>query len=345
MAQTLIRGTQIQDYALLLKSDGSVPMTGALNMANFAINGLAAPVNATDAATKSYVDSLANGLTFKAPARVVSTANVALTGLQTIDGVTLVAGDRVLLVGQTDATQNGLFAAASGAWSRTADYASGSTQNEGMYVIVDEGTVGESTKYLCTTTNVGELITVDASTTTWVQDTSGNQITAGNGLTKTGNQIQALIGNGLGLDSKSGDIAVVADPAGLLAVSGAGVAIGGTSAAGQIIVSNSSGEPAWSGVTGDATLSGAGVIAVDNTSGSGFLKYGDLVSNETPAGTIDGTNTAFTLANANAYQLELYLNGVLLEPGAGNDYTLAGNAITMLFAPVTSDKLRANYVK
>lgn len=68
-------------------------------------------------------------------------------------------------------------------------------------------------------------------------------------------------------------------------------------------------------------------------------------NNETPSGTINGINTSFSLAHTpNPSWIQLYLNGVILEPGAGNDYTLSGTSITMLFAPETGDKLRAYYM-
>jgi len=66
--------------------------------------------------------------------------------------------------------------------------------------------------------------------------------------------------------------------------------------------------------------------------------------NEAPGGTVNGSNTSFTLANSPfSGNLMLFLNGVCLQPGAGNDYTLSGLTITMLTAPLTGDKLLATY--
>ena len=98
-------------------------------------------------------------------------------------------------------------------------------------------------------------------------------------------------------------------------------------------------------LTGDVT-NAAGTLAttVNVTPGSGFLKYGALIQNETPSGTINGVNAGFTLANAPQW-LQLFLNGVVLEAGAGNDYTITGSSITMLLIPATGDKLRAYYSK
>lgn len=69
------------------------------------------------------------------------------------------------------------------------------------------------------------------------------------------------------------------------------------------------------------------------------------VWNETPSGAINGANVTFTLAHAPvAGTLRLYQNGLRLAEGVGNDYTLSGATITMAIAPVTGDRLLADYV-
>ena len=367
MTQTLIRGStqimpgtitsallasslnlptsQLQDGAKFIKSDGTLAMAAALNMASFNINNLATPVNAGDAATKAYVDALANGLTFHQACRVVSTSNLpTLSGLLTVDAVTLVTGNRVLLTAQTTGSQNGPWVVSSGAWTRPADWTSAATLSEGAYFLIDpDGASYKNTKWICT--NTGSFI-VDSAATTWSQDQSGSSYSNGNGIALSGTVFSAKIntGTGLGFDG-SANIQIVPDPSGLLSVSASGIRIGGATAGGQMIVANASNNPAWVTPSGDVSVSNAGAMTVNNTSGAGFIKYGNLVANETPSGTINGSNTAFTLANANAYQLELFLNGQLLEPGSGNDYTISGNAVTMLFAPLSGDKLRAYYFK
>lgn len=369
MSRSLIRGTQILagsiawsamaagaivptsslvDGAKLVQSDGSVAMGAALNMGGFALQNLGTPVNANDASPKGYVDTAVsnaiNGLNFQVADLLVLSNVASLSGLDAIDDVTPNAGDIVLLTAQTDATQNGLWAVASGAWTRPADYASAAVLKGVMYILVSEGTSGADTKYFGMATS-GDSITVDTTETSWIQDTSGNQITAGNGLYKEGNQILANItGNhGITLD-ESDEIVFKAAGGGLLGISADGVGLTGGDV-GQILLTNASDLPQWVTASGDATIDDTGAITVDHTAGSGFVKYTDMVSNETPTGAVDGTNTSFTLANANAYQLNLKLNGMTLEPGVGNDYTIAGDAITMLFAPVSGDKLRADYFK
>jgi trimeric autotransporter adhesin len=106
---------------------------------------------ATDAATKAYVDSVAGlGLEPKTPALVVSVDNSAITGLYTIDGVSLVDGNRVLLVAQTTAIENGLWVAHAGAWTRPSDFNTGDLAGE-AYVLIISGTLYAGSSWLCNT--------------------------------------------------------------------------------------------------------------------------------------------------------------------------------------------------
>lgn len=92
------------------------------------------------------------------------------------------------------------------------------------------------------------------------------------------------------------------------------------------------------------TLGSTAVTYVQD--GSGTLATSNFVTEETPSGSINGSNTAFTLANTpTAGTLKLYLNGLRLKSGAGNDYTLSTATITMTTAPVSGDVLLADYMK
>lgn len=143
-------------------------------------------VNPTDAAQKQYVDSVAQGLDSKPSVVVVSTVNQAsISGLLTIDGVTLTTGQRVLLSGQTTTTQNGLWVAASGAWTRPTDFASASVQS-GTYVFVEGGTANANSGWIMVGTSA---VTVDTSTQAWTQFTGAGEVLAGTGLSKSANTI------------------------------------------------------------------------------------------------------------------------------------------------------------
>ena len=90
-----------------------------------------------------------------------------------------------------------------------------------------------------------------------------------------------------------------------------------------------------------------GTTAVTYTQdSSGTLSPSNFVTEETPSGSINGSNTSFTLANTpTAGTLKLYLNGIRLKSGAGNDYTISTNTITMTTAPISGDVLLADYMK
>jgi len=92
------------------------------------------------------------------------------------------------------------------------------------------------------------------------------------------------------------------------------------------------------------TLGSTAVTYVADTSGT--LSTSNFVVEETPSGSINGSNTAFTLANTpTANTVKLYLNGVRQKSGAGNDYTISTNVITMTTAPISGDVLIADYMK
>lgn len=92
------------------------------------------------------------------------------------------------------------------------------------------------------------------------------------------------------------------------------------------------------------TLGTTSVTYVQDTSGT--LSTSNFVTEETPSGTINGSNTSFTLANTpTSGTLRLYLNGVRLKSGAGNDYTLSTNIITFTTAPISGDVILADYMK
>lgn len=150
---------------------------------------LGTPSAATDAATKGYVDNLIQGLSWKDSVKAASTVNVALTGTQTIDGVALVAQDRVLLKNQTAPAENGIWAVAAGAWTRATD-ADSEADLLAAAVFVEGGTTQADTAWVMTT---NAPITVGTTGLTWAQFSSisgavstSRTLTAGAGLTGGG---------------------------------------------------------------------------------------------------------------------------------------------------------------
>lgn len=151
----------------------------------------------------AYTDSVASGFYVKDPAKAVATANITLSGPQTIDGVSLVAGDRVLVVGQDDATKNGIYVVAASAWSRSGDANSDAEVKDGMSVWIEQGTDNKDSTWVLTTNNTIVLGTTELS---FRQFSGLGQIVAGDGLAKSGNTISVNVGNGTEI---SGDAVVV----------------------------------------------------------------------------------------------------------------------------------------
>ena len=141
------------------------------------------PVSALQLATKQYVDNIAQGLNTKAPVLVATTANITLSGEQTIDGFTT-SSSRVLVKNQSTAANNGIYISSSGAWTRSLD---ADTWNElvSAYVLVEQGTINGDTGWVCTSDPGG---TLGVTAVTWVQFSGAGTYTAGTGLTLTGTQ-------------------------------------------------------------------------------------------------------------------------------------------------------------
>ncbi len=154
------------------------------------ITNLAAPVSDTDAANKAYVDAARSGLDVKASVRAATTANITLSNTQTIDGVVLVAGDRVLVKDQTTGSQNGIYAVVSGgAWTRATDADISAEVTPGMFTFVEEGTANADSGWVLSTNST---ITLGTTALAFVQFSGAGQLTAGDGLTKTGSQIDVV---------------------------------------------------------------------------------------------------------------------------------------------------------
>lgn len=158
--------------------------TASVSMGNQLVTNLATPVSGTDATNKNYVDALINGRQWKDAARVATTANITLSGLLTIDGITLVAWDRVLVKNQTTASANGIYVAASGAWSRSTDADANAEVLSGMTLNVNEGTTQQNSQWTLSTDGT---IVVGTTALTFIQTGGSGSYVAGSGMTLTGN--------------------------------------------------------------------------------------------------------------------------------------------------------------
>lgn len=168
----------------VIKKDGSVAFTADQSMGGNKLTNLALPLSVGDAVTKGYADDLAAGLSAKDAAQLATTANITLSGEQTVDG-TLTSGSRVVVKNQTDASQNGVYDSATGAWSRSSDFdgAPAAEVKGGVLVFVTEGSVNINTSFRLTGTGEKNVGVDDLD---WIVYSRAESTTANDGVTKLG---------------------------------------------------------------------------------------------------------------------------------------------------------------
>lgn len=230
--------TKAADSAVI-KKDGSVIFTAAQSMGGFKLTNLGEPTAASDAATKSYVDAIKQSLDLKESVRAASTASIANlnAGPLSLDGVTLVAGDRVLV--KNDASRDGVEVASnvrngiyivgtigatdSGNWVRAADADSSAEVTAGLFTFVTEGTAHADSGFVLIT---NDPITLDTSGLDFTQFSGAGQLDAGAGLTKTGNTLDVNV-DGQGIQIVADQLALELDGT-TLSKSATGLKLGDT---------------------------------------------------------------------------------------------------------------------
>lgn len=267
-------------------SDLSAP-TGNLSAGSNKITNLADPTSAQDAATKAYVDSTAQGLDAKQSVRAATTANITLSGEQTIDGVSVVAGDRVLVKNQSTASANGLYVASASTWSRTTDMDAWA-EIPGAFVFVEEGTANADTGWVSTANAGGTLGTTDI---TWTQFSSAGSYTAGDGLTLSGSTFN-VVGTANRITANADSIDIDSTYVGQTSITTLGTIATGT----------------WNGT---AVAVGYGGTGASSFTANGIV-YGNSTSalQVTAAGTWDSTNSVGQILSVNSSGVPTWTNTI-----------------------------------
>ena len=306
----------------------TTPSTGVFtNIATTTGTISTTPASASNIANKFYVDTVAQGLGPKQACKVATTGNITLSGLQTIDTYTTLSGDRVLVKNQGTSSENGIYSASSGPWTRTADMDVWS-EVPGAYTVILNGGQAD-TGWVCTATDAG---TIGVTAMPWVQFSGSATYTAGTGLTLFANQFSitntGVSANTYGSASSVPVFAVNAQGQ-LTSVTNTSIAIAANQiTSGTIDTARISGS--YTGITGVGTLTagtwnastiGVGYGGTGATSLTGYVKgNGSLAftaSTTVPTTDLSGTITNAQLANSTISGVSLGSNLFSLTIGSG----------------------------
>ena len=253
--------------------------TGTVDVASKRITNVATPTASTDAANKGYVDSLVQGIDVHASVRVATTGtSISLSAPQTIDGVAVIAGNRVLVKDQSTQSQNGVYIVNASTWVRATDFDSSANVSANAFFFVEEGTLYGDTGW--TLTNNGTpAIGTDALTFT--QFSGAGSIDAGDGLTKTGSIIN-VVGTANRISVAADSIDISSSYVGQSSITTVGTIASGT----------------WSGSFG--AVSGANLTGLTAGNLSGTIPSGVLGNSTVYIGTtgvaLNRSSAALTLA-------------------------------------------------
>jgi hypothetical protein len=160
-----------------------------VDLNNWKITNLATPVDPLDAANKQYVDASRSGLDVKQSVRVATTEDIELSGVQTIDGVELEEGDRVLVKNQENPIENGIYIVSEEGWERSDDADDAEELSAGVFFFVEEGDENADSGFVLTSDG---SVTVGSDPLAFTQFSGTGQITTGDGLVKDGNIINVV---------------------------------------------------------------------------------------------------------------------------------------------------------
>ena len=246
-----------------------------------------------------------NILDIKQSCRVATTANITLSGEQTIDGISVVSGDRVLVKDQSNSANNGIYICSTGEWQRAPDFDTG-TVSSGAFTFIEEGTQYENNGFVLSTP---DPVTVGTSDLSFVQFTGTGEITAGTGLTKTGNELDVIGGDGI--IANADDIQVAVDNSTL--------ELSASNGSGQVRIKDN-------GVTLSKLSTIANMSVIGNTSGSTATPSAVSILDE------DTLSSNSNTALATQQSIKAYVDtsntmgdGFVIEDGDGTEVTITEN--------------------
>ena len=297
---------------------------GSSILTNGRLTNLATPTGSGDATNKAYVDSLIQGLYWKEEVNAATTTNITLSGIQTIDSVSLVAGNRILVKNQTNGIENGIYIVASGAWSRSSDMAVSSSAS-GAAVAINAGAVNGGSGYTCT--NLPGAGIVGTNALTFVRFVTIETVQAGNGLTKVTNTLNVNVDNST-IEISGNSLRVKA--LGITSTQIAAGAITDAKITGPISISKLASSSITitngSGISGGSTiqLGGSMTLSVDSTvlrtTGPQTITTGVLTISDTTTSTAP-TNGCLVLAGglgvAKAIKCAQTITGLGITDGTG----------------------------
>jgi len=338
-------GLNITNSTINSSTIGAVtPSTGVFTNVSATTGTIAtAPIANTDIANKQYVDAVAQGLNPKQAVKCATTANITLSGLQTIDTYTTLAGDRVLVKNQSTASENGIYVAGSSTWLRATDMDTWS-EVPGAYTVILYGNQAQ-TGWVSTSADTG---TINVTAITFVQFSGSATYYAGTGLSLAANTFSitntGVTAASVGSASKTLTATVNAQGQ-LTALADTNIAIANTqvSGLGTMSTQNANNVAVTGGAIDGTTIGGTTAAAVTGTtitantqftgSGAGLtgtaasLSIGGNAATATSATSATTATTATNLAGGAAgsvsYQASSGSTSMLAAGANGQVLTLA----------------------